>query len=143
MSVVPQIRNGMQGKKSVNLIQNLPEFGYSNGGLTKPTMRLNWTKTNYKENMTALRMSVLRTNDGGARGVKPCKGIASVGLVSGSRTLRKPAIPYEGGIYPAQGYARHQHPGLAYLAEKPLTLPLMPIADSFNAGLTSTLGQPK
>ena len=144
MAVVSQIFNGMQGRRSVNLMGNLPEFGFSNDGLVKPTLRLNYTKTSYKENMNGMRQSVLRTNDGGARGVNPCKGAPSVGFAGGAqRTLRKPAIPYEGGLYPQQGYARHQKAGLAYLVEKPLTLPLIPIADSFNAGLISTLGQPK
>ena len=46
-------------------------------------------------------------------------------------------------MYPSQGYARSQQKGLAYLVGKPINQPLMPIADSFNAGLNSRLGQPK
>ena len=32
--------------------------------------------------------------------------------------------------------------GLAYQVEKPINQPLMPLADSFNAGMNSRLGQP-
>ena len=144
MSVVPQVFNGMSGKKSVNLIQSLPEFGYDNTGMNKPVLKLNYTTTSYKENMNCMRQSVLRTNQGGARGVNPCKGAPSVGFAGGaSRVIRRPAMPYEGGLYPQQGFARHQQKGLAYLKEKPINLPFIPIPDSFNAGLNSRLGQPK
>ena len=143
MSIVPQIFNGMSGKKSVNTISQIPEFGFDNTGLTKPVIRLNYTRTNNLANMTCMRQSVLRTNDGGARGVMPCKGATSVGFAGGaSRVLRRPDIPYQGGLYPHTGIARHQQRGLAYNKETPINLPLMPIADSFNAGLNSRLGQP-
>jgi len=144
MSVVPQIFNGMKGDTAANVIGNLPSFGFTNDGLSKPTLRLNWTKTTRVENGTCLRQSVLLTNQGGARGVQPCKGAVSVGFAGGaSRVLRKPNIPYQGGMYPSQGYARSQQKGLAYLVGKPINQPLMPLADSFNAGLNSRLGQPK
>lgn len=143
MSVVPAIFNGMSGNRAVNTIGNLPTMGFDNTGLTKPALKLNWTTTTQVENQTSLRLSVLLTNQG-ARSTMPCKGIASLGSFGGShRVLRRPAIPQEGGMYPQQGYARGQKKGLATIApEKSITLPLMPIADSFNAGLNSTLGQP-
>jgi len=81
-------------------------------------------------------------NIGGQRGVIPCRGIW-IGTNTGSRTIKKDIIPYQGGIYPQQGYARHQKRGLAYLTERPLNLPLLPKADNFNSGLNSKLGQPK
>jgi len=144
MSVVPQIFNGMQGDTAVNTIGNIPSFGFTNDGLTKPTLRLNYTTTKPVENGTCMRQSVLLTNNGGARGVMPCKGAPSVGFAGGaSRVLRRPNIPYQGGLYPSQGYARSQQKGLAYLEGRPINQPLMPLADSFNAGLNSTLGQPK
>lgn len=143
MSVVPQIFNGMKGNVSINTIGAIPSFGFTNDGLDKPTMRLNWTKTTAVENGTGIRQSVIRTNQGGARGVNPCKGVSSVGFAGGcNRVLRRPNIPYQGGLYPQQGFARSQHKGLAFLVEKPINQPLMPQADSFNAGLNSTLGQP-
>jgi len=143
MSVTPQIFQGLKGNKAVDTIRNLPIRGDTNNGLSKPTLRLNWKTTKTVENVTGLRTSVLLTNGGGVRGVMPCKGAVSLGSVGGSsRVLRRPAIPQEGGMYPQVGYARGQHKGLAFEVEKSISLPLMPIADSFNAGLNSTLGQP-
>ena len=144
MAVVPQVFNGMKGDRDADTLRELPLFGYTNGGLHKPTLKLNWTKTNNLENMTSLRQSVLLSNQGGVRGVMPCKGAVSVGFAGGAtRTLRRPAIPYQGGLYPQQGYARGQMKGLAYQVEKPINQPLMPLADSFNAGMNSRLGQPQ
>jgi len=143
MSVTPQIFNGLKGNKAVDTIRNLPIRGDTNNGLSKPALKLNWKTTKTVENVTGLRTSVLLTNGGGVRGVMPCKGAVSLGSVGGSsRVLRRPAIPQEGGMYPQVGYARGQHKGLAFEVEKSISLPLMPIADSFNAGLNSTLGQP-
>ena len=143
MSVVPQLFNGLKGNRDVNVKDQLPEFGFTNNGLTKPALKLNWTRTNNLENMTSLRQSVLLSNQGGVRGVMPCKGVITAGFAGGAtRTIRRPAIPYQGGLYPQQGYARGQKKGLAFQVEKPLNQPLMPLADSFNAGLNSTLGQP-
>ena len=144
MSIVPQIFNGMSGKKAINTIGNIPEFGFSSGeSIDRPIIRLNYTRTNNLANMNCMRQSVLRTNDGGSRGVNPCKGTPSVGFAGGSsRVLRRPNVPYQGGLYPQQGFARNQLKGLAYLKEKPINLPFIPIADSFNAGLNSRLGQP-
>tara|TARA_R110000787_G_scaffold164544_1_gene277645 strand:- start:45 stop:494 length:450 start_codon:yes stop_codon:yes gene_type:complete len=143
MSVVPAIFNGLQGNSAVNTVGNMPGFGYTNDGLERPIIRLNWKTTKPIENVTGLRGSVLLTNMGGTRGVMPCKGAASVGGVGGSSyVLRAPAIPYQGGLYPHQGFARSQQKGLAFNPEKPINQPLMPNTDPFNAGLNSTLGQP-
>ena len=143
MSVTPQIFAGLKGTKAVDTIRNLPIRGDTNNGLSKPTLKLNWKTTKPVENGTGLRQSVLLTNQGGTRGVMPCKGAVSLGSVGGSsRVLRRPAVPQEGGMYPQVGFARGQHKGLAFEVEKSISLPLMPIADSFNAGLNSTLGQP-
>ena len=143
MAVVPQVFNGMKGNRDADLIRELPLFGFRNGGLHKPTLRLNWETTSSLENMTSLRQSVLLTNMGGVRGVMPCKGAVSVGGAGGAtRTLRRPAIPYQGGLYVQQGFARGQMKGLAFQVEKPINQPLMPLASSFNAGMNSTLGQP-
>ena len=46
------------------------------------------------------------------------------------------------GMYPKTGYARHQKPGLATLAEHPVGGALMPIASNFFPYGASTLGQP-
>lgn len=138
-----QLVNGLKGNRDVDMIRNLPLRGDTNNGLSKPALKLNWTRTTTLENPTPLRQSVLLSNQSGARGVMPCKGVSAVGGLGGShRVLRRPAIPYQGGLYPNTGYARGQKKGLAYNPEKPINLPLMPIADSFNSGLNSMLGQP-
>jgi len=144
MGSVPAIFDGMKGKRDAATLQNLPEFGFTNGGLSRPTLRLNYTKTTRLENPTPMTQSVLLTNQGGARGVMPCKGATSMGLVGGgaTRVLRRPAIPYQGGLYPHTGIARNQNKGLAYNPEKPINLPLMPLSNSFNAGLNSRIPQP-
>jgi len=46
-----------------------------------------------------------------------------------------------GGMYPNQGYARHQPMGLATDFDKPMNRPLMPIAGFFNADQLNVLGQ--
>ena len=139
--IVPQLQDGLKGNKDVNTLGNIPSYGFTNNGLTKPILRMNWTSTKPVENGTCLRQSVLLTNMGGVRGVKPCKGASSV-VGGASYILRRPAISALGGLYPQQGYARSQQKGLAFQAEKPINQPLLPLADCFNAGLNSTLGQP-
>ena len=48
-----------------------------------------------------------------------------------------------GGMYPQTGIGRHQPKGLATQTDKPTNLPLMPLANTFYAGLNNTLPQPK
>ena len=143
MATVPQLYQGLKGTTAVDTIRNLPLRGDTNNGLSRPTLKLNWTSTTPLENGTGLRQSVLLTNMGGTRGVLPCKGVSSLGSDGGAtRVLRRPAIPQAGGMYPQTGFARGQRKGLAYSAEKSISLPLIPTADSFNAGLNSTIPQP-
>jgi len=133
----------MKGTEGYAGVRELPSFGFDNNGFNTPITKLNYTKTNTLENPTAMRQSVLLTNMGGVRGVKPCKGAADAGGVWGvQRVLRRPAIEGEQGMYPSQGYARNQERGLAWSWEKPIDQPLMPLADSFNAGLNSRIPQP-
>ena len=58
---------------------------------------------------------------------------------------RPQPVPSTDGMYPKQGYARHQQKGLAYEAipGKKIDGPIMPLADSNFAFLNSRLGQPK
>jgi len=142
MSVVPAIFNGMSGTRAINTIANIPTWGATNNGLSKPALKLNWKTTTNLENMTSLRQSVLLTNQG-VGGALPCKGAVSLGSVGGShRVLRRPTVPYQGGLYPNTGYARGQRRGLAMMTEKSISGPLLPLAVSFNAGLNTTLPQP-
>jgi len=41
MAVVPQIFNGLKGDRDVDTKRELPLFGYTNGGLNKPALKLN------------------------------------------------------------------------------------------------------
>ena len=58
---------------------------------------------------------------------------------------RPQPVPSTDGMYPKQGYARHQQKGLAYEAipGKKIDGPIMLLADSNFAFLNSKLGQPK
>ena len=142
MSVVPAIFFGLEGKRDATTIKNMPTYGFTNNGLTSPDLKLNWTRTKKVENNTSLRQSVLLTNQGGSRGVKPCKGNAVAGP-AGSRNLRRGVIPYTSALYPHTGIARGQRKGLAYDKDKPINQPLTPLADCFNSGLNSKIPQPK
>ena len=103
--------------KAVNMVANQPIFGFSN--TSNPSV------------------------NGGLRGVMPCKGLASIGLTPGDRTiLKRPAESQLSGIYPTPiPAARHLPDGLLTQPQYKRH-PLMPIADCFNAGLISSLGQP-
>ena len=144
MAVVPQIFDGLKGNRDANTIGNMPYYGFTNNGLHDPVLKLNWKTTTRLESPGPMQQAVLNGNLGGQRGVMPCKGIAGSNLVGGGpvHILRRPAIPYQGGLYPHQGYARGQRKGLAYDPQKPISQPLMPIPDSFNAGLNTKLPQP-
>lgn len=83
--------------------------------------------------------AVRKLNDSGGRGVLPCKP----GWNNGNRVLRRAPIHSSGGIYPQTGIARHQKPGLAYDAAKPLRLPLIPHASNFNAAILNPIPQPR
>ena len=69
--------------------------------------------------------------------VLPCQGIADAVRIGKPQR----ATDTE-GMYPKTGYARHQKPGLATLAEHPAGGALMPIASNFFPYGASTLGQP-
>tara|TARA_R110002020_G_scaffold54035_3_gene150968 strand:+ start:30 stop:446 length:417 start_codon:yes stop_codon:yes gene_type:complete len=55
----------------------------------------------------------------------------------------RPESEKNGFMYSHQGYARKQQKGLAYDANKPIDLPVMPIAGFFNADLVNTFGNLK
>ena len=70
--------------------------------------------------------------------VLPCKGLAEA-----VRVGRPPKAKETEGMYPKPGVGRHQKKGLAYLAEKPTSGPLLPVASNFFPFGPSPLGQPK
>ena len=68
------------------------------------------------------------------RGVLPCKGEPE------SIKHTRPETSLTGGIYPQQGYARHQKKGLATDFNKPMNLPVMPIPGFYNPDAPNVLG---
>lgn len=141
-SLYTDLYNGIEGNYSIKY--PIPSHTTRNNGLSRPCTTMNYKRLTKISNGNPMRYSVLKTNTGGDRGVMPCKGNPNIGGVDGvNRVLRRANIPYQGGLYPQTGYARHQAKGLAYLPEKRITGPLMPIASSFSASFISTLGQPK
>ena len=129
MSVVPTIFNGLNGRADANTLASLPTTGAPNDAVHRPVTKLNYytLKGNKPDCMD---QSVLLTNDSGARGVKPCKGVHTAVNI-----LRRPAISSLGALYPHTGFTRGQNPGLLTQRGIPTNLPIMPQASSFNAGL--------
>ncbi len=68
------------------------------------------------------------------RGVLPCRGEPE-GIRYGRFERDKTAY-----MYPQTGYARHQKRGLAYDFDKPMNLPIMPIAGFYNQDIPNALG---
>lgn len=68
------------------------------------------------------------------RGVLPCRGEPE-GLKYGRFERDK-----NGYMYPQTGYARGQKRGLAYDFDKPMNLPVMPIAGFYNQDIPNALG---
>lgn len=130
MTAVPAIYDGMRGNHAIDTIQMTPIFAHNSNGLGKPITKLNHGTLKFQPD--SMEQTVIQSNTSGARGVKPCKG-----NLDNVRVLRRAPIPYSQALYPQTGFARHQKKGLAYQAEKPINQPIMPIADSFNAGLDS------
>jgi len=58
-------------------------------------------------------------------------------------TYGRPETEKNGWMYPNQGYARHQQLGLASDADKPIDLPIMPIAGFYNPDMVNTFGNLK
>ena len=131
MTAIPAIYDGMRGNHAIDTIAMTPLFSIYNHGLTKPYTKLN--HGTLKKQPDTMNQTVILTNSSGARGVKPCKG-----NLNAVQVLRRAPVPYQQALYPHTGYARHQQKGLAYDPAKPIDQPIMPIANSFNAGLRST-----
>jgi len=144
---VANFRNGMQSNKAINTINQIPIFGTANK--YQPTVVVknrDWFNANEISGDALDPMNVNPNNLGGLRGVMPCKGIASVGMMpvgGGVNVLRREAESSQSGMYvvPIPGM-RHQEKGLMEQDIYSQRNPLMPIASNFNDGLNSRLGQP-
>jgi len=55
-------------------------------------------------------------------------------------TYGRPESEKNGYMYPQQGYARHQQIGLATDVNKPMDLPIMPIAGFYDYDMVNVLG---
>ena len=58
-------------------------------------------------------------------------------------TYGRPESEKNGYMYPQQGYARHQQIGLATDVNKPMDLPIMPIAGFYDPDMVNVLGNLK
>lgn len=121
---------------AINTMKQIPNRSNTYTGLNTPKTILTYTKTSKLENVGCMNLSVLKTNLGGDRGVLPCVGTPFSHIV-----LRRPALPTMGGIYPHTGFARDQKKGMAYQADKPMDLPLMPVPDFYNKSMNSKLSK--
>ena len=134
--------------KAVNMVANQPIFGFSNTRNSNIKIKnINWQNSDLTQldnaNTNVMRQNTIITNNGALRGVQRCKGLPSIGLTPGDRTiLKRPAESQLSGIYPVPiPAARHLPDGLLTQPQYKRH-PLMQIADSFNSGLISSLGQP-
>jgi len=147
-SLYTQTMSGMtKSDIAVDMIARAPLFGYKNTTIPKVHAKnRTWLSTTRIDDLNSdpMRITTINTASGGARGVLPCKGLAAPGMSPGGpyHVLRRPAVNQMGGYYP------HPIPGVRAVKKGLLEQPqyrthkLMPIADSFNAGMNSTLGQP-
>jgi len=144
-----QLTNGMtKSDKALDMIGLQPIFGYSDTRNPSVVVKnINWRNSQLTRldnaNTNPMIRNTIISNTSGLRGVKPCKGLAQVGMVPSDRTvLRRPPENQMGSYYPTP------IPGMRHVPDGLLTQPqykrhpLMPIADSFNAGMFSKLGQP-
>jgi hypothetical protein len=128
--MLPASFSGLQGTKQANVLKNQPNFitPYSQFGNRIPLV--------YRSAGTAPKLLSQADTDSRHRVVLPCNGITT-------HVIRRPGVPQEEGMQPAQGFARHQIKGIAYQKEKPTNLKMMPRAGFYNPGMNNVLGQPK
>jgi len=144
----PALRGMTKSNRAADLLNNQPVFGFENNDIPNPVINsLSYTKTSRLEDATTdpMNTAVLNTNTSGLRGVMPCKGAASGGVVPMGMggVLRRPAQTDKDYMYPTPiPGLRHMKKGLLeqpyYCPPRPLLVP----ADNFNAGLQSRLGVP-
>ena len=127
-SLHAQLNYAMQGKKTPELIQSMPRFGFEDKSFSNYDSRLQWGPMQGTDN--PLRSTVGMIN-GSVRGVKPCKGNPSDG-VYGSRVLRQEAPLASDALVVPQGFAKSQQKGLAYDVTKPLNVAPMMQRSFFN-----------
>ena len=130
MSVVKGIFSGMQGKKEVVPSKLVPSCGHAYRMSGNPSVPLA-----LHPYIKAPKLMPDNIDYSSRRQVLPCKGITH-------KVLRREAVPSAGALVPPTGIARHEKRGLAYLVEKPINLPIMPMSNPFSSGMNNPLAQP-
>jgi hypothetical protein len=121
--------NGLDGTKEVKSSYFVPQ-------LNRPFKQCNASKPMiYKSEPIAPPLLNSAIDYSTRRNVLPCKGITH-------HVLRRPTLPNAGSMVPPTGIARGEKPGLAYLPEKPLTMPIMPFSNPVYSGFNNPLGAP-
>jgi hypothetical protein len=118
-AVSHQLNYGMIGKEVPILVQSLPRADGESNSCFNPDTRTQ-IYGSIKGTDTPLKTTLGMIN-GGVRGVMPCCGIQSSGVM-GSRVLRKEAPDPAGGMVVPQGAFKSENKGLAYSAQKPLNV---------------------
>jgi len=129
----PLIYNSL-GKKDPKLHQAKYSIEYEN----LDTLPVYFNRFTYHVYPPQVPLNIFNTNMSGIYGVMPCRPDYNF-----IRILKRDEGDIMGGIYPSQGYARHQKGGLLSQKIYPTNLKLTPKADSFNSALNSKLGQPR
>ena len=119
-SLSHQLTNATLGREAPKLIQMLPRgLGGEDSTFKNYDSRLQWDGR-LKGTGKPLR-SIVNLTNGSVRGIKPCKGNPSNGVM-GTRLLRQePSLASDSMVVP-QGFAKSQQKGLAYLPQKPLNV---------------------
>jgi hypothetical protein len=129
MAVVASIFSGLEGSSEVHPHSLIPStgFSYKQEGNRNPM--------NVADYSPAPMLFPPSIDYSSRRAVLPCKGITH-------QVLRSPPVPSTMGMVASSGIGRHQSKGLAYSAEKPINLPIMPYSNPFASGTNNKLGHP-
>ncbi len=129
MAVVASIFSGLEGSSEVHPHSLIPStgFSYKQEGNRNPM--------NVADYSSAPMLLPPSIDYSSRRAVLPCKGITH-------QVLRRPPVLSTMGMVASSGIGRHQNKGLAYSAEKPINLPIMPFSNPFASGTNNKLGHP-
>ena len=132
MSVVPLINVGLMGSVEVPMSRFTPTMGTA----TETDHSSQSNPFPYGEYTKAPKLMPDNIDYSSRRQVLPCKSIIH-------NVLRREPMPEAAAYVPSAMPGRHNPMGLSSLANKPQTLPLLPISDPNNSGGNSMLGQPR
>ena len=132
----PLIYNGMKSAIAIDTHSMIPSSSQTvtKGAFTKPQLGLQYKAMNGSSCMDGI---VIRTNLGFERQNLPCKAGYNSVIIG-----RRPKTSGLEGVYPQAIPSKSQPNSLYYDPLHYTGSKLMPIADSFNAGLNSQIKQP-